>query len=48
MYGIYGDTKYRDYPEDLRPLIAHGHHYARTFPTLMRPLDVKNSAEKAL
>ena len=38
MHGIYGDEKYSDYVAGARPLIYPAHHFAWTFPTLMKPL----------
>ena len=37
MHGIYGDEKYSTYVEEARPLAYPTHHFAWTFPTLMKP-----------
>ena len=37
MEGIYEDEKYEAYVQDVRPLIYPVHHFAWSFPTLMKP-----------
>jgi len=37
MYPIYKDEKYSNYVKEVRPLIYPNHHFAWTFPTLMKP-----------
>lgn len=45
MHGIYGDEAYKSYVEGVRPLSYPTHHFAWSFPTLMKPLKgYKNSA----
>ncbi|MEK6476186.1 polysaccharide lyase family 8 super-sandwich domain-containing protein [Catalinimonas sp. 4WD22] len=45
MHGIYGDEAYEAYVEKARPLSYPMHHFAWSFPTLMKPLKVyENSA----
>jgi chondroitin AC lyase len=46
MHGIYGEEKYRNYVKDVQPLSYPTHHFAWTFPTLMKPLrEFKNNAD---
>ena len=37
MHGIYGDEKYAAFVKEARPLSYPYHHFAWTFPTLMKP-----------
>lgn len=37
MGGIYGEEKYEAYVQGVRPLIYPTHHFAWSFPTLMKP-----------
>lgn len=43
MEGIYGDEAYGDYAAPARPISYPVHHFAWTFPTLMKPTMTKTS-----
>ncbi len=38
MSGIYDDREFSDYVKEARPVIIAAHHFAWSFPTLMKPL----------